>query len=74
MRKTKTTKKSGTIAYQLNPRYDLQGEATEKNPLMGVSVVASTPVTTREMAEPSAMPVRFIRPMWWPCSMPLAMS
>ena len=51
MRKTKATKKSGTIAYQLNPRYDLQGEATEKNPLMGVSVVASTPVTTREMAE-----------------------
>ena len=51
MRKTKATKKSGTIAYQLNPRYDLQGEATEKNPLMGVSVVASTPVTTKEMAE-----------------------
>ncbi len=51
MRKTKATKKSGTIAYQLNPRFDLQGEATEKNPLMGVSVVASAPVTTREMAE-----------------------
>lgn len=51
MRKTKATKKSGTIAYQLNPRYDLQGEATEKNPLMGVSVVASAPVTTKEMAE-----------------------
>ena len=51
MRKTKITKKSGTIAYQLNPRYDLQGEATEKNPLMGVSVVSSTPVTTKEMAE-----------------------
>ncbi len=51
MRKTKATKKSGTIAYQLNPRFDLQGEATEKNPLMGVSVVASTPVTTKEMAE-----------------------
>ena len=51
MRKTKTTKRSGTIAYQLNPRFDLQGEATAKNPLMGVSVVASTPVTTREMAE-----------------------
>ena len=51
MRKTKATKKSGTIAYQLNPKYDLQGEATEKNPLMGVSVVASTPVTTKEMAE-----------------------
>ena len=51
MRKTKATKKSGTIAYQLNPRYDLQGEATERNPLMGVSVVASTPMTTKEMAE-----------------------
>lgn len=51
MRKTKTTKKSGTIAYQLNPRFDLQGEASVNNPLMGVSVVASTPVTTREMAE-----------------------
>ena len=51
MRKTKTTKKSGTIAYQLNLRYDLQGEATEKNPLMGVSVVSYTPVTTKEIAE-----------------------
>ncbi len=51
MRKTKATKKSGTIAYQVNPRHDLKGEATEKNPLMGVSVVASTPVTTKEMAE-----------------------
>ncbi|MBR5841324.1 MAG: HU family DNA-binding protein [Bacteroidaceae bacterium] len=51
MRKTKATKKSGTIAYQLNPRYDLQGEATEKNPLMGVSVVPMPPVTTKEMAE-----------------------
>lgn len=51
MRKTKATKKSGTVAYQLNPRFDLQGEATEKNPLMGVSVVASTPVTTKDMAE-----------------------
>ena len=51
MRKTKATKKTGTIAYQLNPRFDLRGEATEKNPLMGVSVVASTPVSTREMAE-----------------------
>ena len=51
MRKTKATKQSGTIAYQLNPRHDLQGEASEKNPLMGVSVVASTPVTTKDMAE-----------------------
>ena len=51
MRKTKATKKSGTIAYQLNPRFDLQGEATEKNPLMGVSVVPSTPVTTKDMAD-----------------------
>jgi predicted histone-like DNA-binding protein len=51
MRKTKATKKSGTIAYQLNPRYDLQGEANETNPLMGVSLVPMPPVTTREMAE-----------------------
>ena len=51
MRKTKATKKSGTIAYQVNPRHDLKGEASENNPLMGVSVVASTPVTTKEMAE-----------------------
>lgn len=51
MRKTKATKKSGTIAYQLNPRFDLQGEASEQNPLMGVSVVPSTPVTTKEMAD-----------------------
>ena len=51
MRKTKATKQSGTIAYKLNPRHDLKGEASEKNPLMGVSVVASTPVTTKEMAE-----------------------
>ena len=51
MRKTKATKKSGTIAYQLNPRFDLQGEASEQNPLMGVSVVPSTPVTTKDMAE-----------------------
>ena len=51
MRKTKATKQSGTIAYQLNPRHDLKGEASEKNPLMGVSVVASAPVTTKEMAE-----------------------
>ena len=47
MRKTKATKKSGTIAYQLNPRFDLQGEATVQNPLMGVSVVPMPPVTTR---------------------------
>lgn len=51
MRKTKATKKSGTIAYQLNPRFDLQGESTEKNPLMGVSIVPTTPVNTKEMAE-----------------------
>lgn len=51
MRKTKATKKSGTIAYQLNPRFDLTGEAREDNPLMGVCVVASAPVTTRDMAK-----------------------
>ena len=51
MRKTKATKRSGTIAYQLNPRYDLQGESTVQNPLMGVSVVPMPPITTKEMAE-----------------------
>ena len=51
MRKTKATKKSGTIAYQLNPRFDLQGEAREDNPLMGESIVPTAPVTTKEMAE-----------------------
>ncbi|MBR5846340.1 MAG: HU family DNA-binding protein [Bacteroidaceae bacterium] len=51
MRKTKATKKSGTIAYQLNPRFDLQGEARADNPLMGVSIVPTAPVTTKEMAE-----------------------
>lgn len=51
MRNTKATKQSGTIAYQVNPRHDLKGEAGEKNPLMGVSVVASMPVTTKDMAE-----------------------
>ena len=51
MRKTKATKKSGTIAYQLNPRFDLQGEASANNPLLGVSIVPSAPVTTKEMAE-----------------------
>ena len=51
MRKIKATKKSGTIAYQLNPRFDLQGEAREDNPLMGVSIVPTAPVTTKEMAE-----------------------
>ena len=51
MRKTKATKKSGTIAYQLNPRVDLQGEASTNNPLLGVSIVPSAPVTTKEMAE-----------------------
>ena len=51
MRKTKATKRSGTIAYQLNPRYDLQGESTVQNPLLGVSVVPMPPITTKEMAE-----------------------
>lgn len=51
MRKTKAAKKSGTIAYQLNPRFDLQGEASADNPLMGVSIVPTAPVTTKEMAE-----------------------
>ncbi|MBE6291370.1 MAG: hypothetical protein E7091_02990 [Bacteroidales bacterium] len=45
------TKKSGTIAYQLYERNDLTGKSTKKNPTMGVSVVSSRVVTTKEMAD-----------------------
>ena len=34
--KATTTKKSGTIAYQLYERNDLTGKSTKKNPAMGV--------------------------------------
>ena len=51
MKQGTATKKSGTIAYQLYERNDLTGRATKKNPTMGVSVVSSRVVTTKEMAD-----------------------
>ena len=51
MKQKTTTKKSGTIAYQLYERNDLTGKSTQKNPTMGVSVVSSRVVTTKEMAD-----------------------
>ena len=51
MKQGTATKKSGTIAYQLYERNDLTGKSTKKNPTMGVSVVSSRVVTTREMAD-----------------------
>ena len=46
-----TTKKSGTIAYQLRRQNDLTGTATEKNPQMAVTVVNSKLTKTDELAE-----------------------
>ena len=51
MTKKTTTKKSGTIAYQLRRQNDLTGEATEKNPQVAVTVVNSKLTTTKELAE-----------------------
>ena len=51
MKQGTATKKSGTIAYQLYERTDLTGKSTKKNPTMGVSVVSSRVVTTKEMAD-----------------------
>jgi predicted histone-like DNA-binding protein len=51
MKQGTATKKSGTIAYQLYERNDLTGKSTKKNPTMGVSVVSSRVVTTKEMAD-----------------------
>ena len=51
MTKKTTTKKSGTIAYQLRRQNDLTGTATEKNPQMAVTVVKSKLTTTKELAE-----------------------
>ena len=51
MKRGTTTKKSGTIAYQLHVRNDLQGKATEKNPTMAVSVVNSKVITTADLAK-----------------------
>ena len=51
MKQGTATKKSGTIAYQLYERNDLTGKSTKKNPTMGVSIVSSRVVTTKEMAD-----------------------
>ena len=51
MKRGSATKKSGTIAYQLHVRNDLQGKATKKNPTMAVSIVNSEVVTTEELAK-----------------------
>ena len=51
MKRGTATKKSGTIAYQLHVRNDLQGKATAKNPMMAVSVVNSEVITTEQLAK-----------------------
>lgn len=51
MKRGSATKKSGTIAYQLHVRNDLQGKATEENPTMAVSVVNSEVITTADLAK-----------------------
>ena len=51
MKRGSATKKSGTIAYQLHVRNDLQGKATKKNPTMAVSIVSSEVVTTADLAK-----------------------
>ena len=51
MKRGSATKKSGTIAYQLHVRNDLQGKATAKNPTMAVSVVNSEVITTEQLAK-----------------------
>ena len=51
MKRGTATKKSGTIAYQLHVRNDLQGKATEENPTMAVSIVNSEVITTADLAK-----------------------
>lgn len=51
MKRGTATKKSGTIAYQLHVRNDLQGKATKKNPAMAVSIVSSEVITTANLAK-----------------------
>ena len=51
MKRGTATKKSGTIAYQLHVRNDLQGKATAKNPTMAVSIVNSEVVTTEQLSK-----------------------
>ena len=51
MKRGTATKKSGTIAYQLHVRNDLQGKSTKKNPTMAVSVVSSEVISTAQIAK-----------------------
>ena len=51
MKRGTATKKSGTIAYQLHVRNDLQGKSTKKNPTMAVSIVKSEVITTEHLAK-----------------------
>ncbi|MBR4312290.1 MAG: HU family DNA-binding protein [Bacteroidaceae bacterium] len=51
MKRGSATKKSGTIAYQLHVRNDLQGKSTKKNPTMAVSIVNSEVITTEQLAK-----------------------
>ena len=51
MKRGTATKKSGTIAYQLHVRNDLQGKATKKNPTMAVGIVDSEVITTADLAK-----------------------
>lgn len=51
MKRGTAIKKSGTIAYQLHVRNDLQGKATKKNPTMAVSVVSSEVISTAQIAK-----------------------
>lgn len=51
MKRGTATKKSGTIAYQLHVRNDLQGKSTKKNPTMAVSIVNSEVITTADLAK-----------------------
>ena len=46
-----TTKKSGTIAYQLRRQNDLMGTASKKNPPVAVTVVNCELTTTKELAK-----------------------
>ena len=51
MKRGTATKKSGTIAYQLHVRNDLQGKSTKKNPTMAVSIVNSEVITTEQLSK-----------------------
>ena len=51
MSKKATTKKSGTITYQLRRQNDLTGTSTERNPHVAVTVVNSKLTTTKDLAE-----------------------